>query len=108
MSLKIKLLDLQNNKEKLNAYRKAIDTLRIVGAEEILQLMALPTHVDVTHLRGTELAAAACHQSLGYQQCLSDVFGLERVSFTESDRPVPDFGANDKLGYSESEAKGLL
>lgn len=100
--------ELKDNKDRLNRYRRAITELRQLGIEEILLELSLPGDIDVKHPRGTELAAAACHVSIGYRKCVSDLFRLDLLESYSEYTPVADFGANEKLGITEETAKEMV
>ncbi len=105
MEVESKLARFQKTPEAIKRYRRLMLELRELGIDAMLQELAFPDPVDLTSPQAGNMAIASLHENLGYQRCLAQLFNLDGVSTMRPDRLVADFGANEKLGVSEEEAR---
>ena len=88
---------LLDDKSFCREYERAISALKSIGLYSALLEHALLRSGSPEHLQGTEIAAAAHYDSLGYIRCLEEIFNLTASPSTETYTPVPDFGATERM-----------
>lgn len=78
-------------------YERAISALKSIGLYNALLEKVVLRADSPEHPQGTEIAAAAHYESLGYIRCLEDLFNLKASKSEETYTPVPDFGATERM-----------
>ena len=86
----------QQDKESIGKYRQGLQLLREARVDLILLELSSAEPVDITHPRGTEMAAAQHYERLGYQKCVADLFSLAEIQLRQT-APVADYGAIERM-----------
>lgn len=92
-----RLLNFQNNANKLSRYRLALSILYDLGVDQLLLELGTPKDVVEDHPNVALVNALQNQRALGYRECIAQLFSLDNFAIPEGDRIDPDYGAIEKL-----------
>lgn len=86
-----------HDSDRKDRYRHAIRLLQEAGIHTVLLELSTSNPLPKTDPNVMQAAAAEHFETLGYQKCLSDLFNLEELGQTATQKVHADFGAIDTM-----------
>lgn len=87
----------QKSPEKVSKYRAALAVLYQLGIDQMLADLSLAKDTIAENVSLLEANALQNQRTIGYKECIEDLFSLDKDIIPEEFKGSPDYGAVEKM-----------